>query len=300
MKPTAAMTTFGAGCAAILMAGNAAGADDNSASEDDLKPANLPIYLQDRRNGIPTSVGSVYVQDGEVLTLVDLQYNRDHDFEYDPREFGFSSPVEGESKGHYWDSSVDVLVAYGLNDDMALEIEAAASKASLEKADDDLSNMPNELKESGLGNVRARLDWRLLEENERRPEVFTYIGVLAPHNSSDHLIGTPDWVANAGAGVVRGYDWGTITFRMGLEYDLGSASELDWGEVALEYLKRLSPEMTVYGAVKVFEGDEYSLVGELQWHLSPSIILKLNSGVGLTSHGMDFSPRIGVLFSFAD
>ena len=298
MKLGAVLTNLSAACVAALMAATAAASEDENSSEDDVDPANLPPYLQDRNDGIPTSVGSIYVRDGELLTLLDLQYNRDNEFEYDPNEFGF--PSSGEFKGKYWDSSVDVLVAYGLSDDMALELEAAATKASLEKAEDDLTNMPNELKNSGLGDVRARLDWRVLEENDHRPEVFTYVGVLAPHNSSDHLIGTPDWVANAGAGVVRGFGWGTMTFRMGLEYDLGSASELDWGEVAVEYLKRLSPEMTVYGAVKVLEGDEYSLVGELQWHLSPKIILRLNSGVGLTSHGMDWSPRVGVLFSLPD
>ena len=181
-----------------------------------------------------------------------------------------------------------------------LELEAAASRASLQKADDDLTGMPSEIKESGMGHLSTRLDWRLLDETASRPEIFTYVGALIPHDSSKHLIGTPDWLAMAGAGVIRGYGWGTMTFRMGLEYDLGSASELDWGEVAVEYLKRLSPALTVYGAVQVLEGDEYSLVGEVQWHLTPAVVLKLNSGFGLTPHGMDWSPRVGVLFSFPE
>ena len=286
-------------CLASVVAATALAADKEDKDDDDAVARDaISPHQQDRGPGVPTSLASTYVRDGELLTSLEFLYNRDNEFEYDPNEFGFSAP--GEFKGKYWDSSADVLVAYGLSNDLVLELEAAASRASLEKADGDLSGMPNELKESGLGHVRTRLDWRMLAENDRRPEVFSYIGALVPHDETKHLIGTPDWVAIAGAGLVRGYDWGTMTFRMGLEYDLGSASELDWGEVAVEYLKRLSPALTVYGAVEVLEGDEYSLVGELQWQLTPAIVLKLNNGFGLTSHGMDWSPRIGVLFSFPD
>jgi hypothetical protein len=282
----------------LVMAAAAAIGDDRESPDDDVSLQSLPFFLQDRGPGVPTSLAGTYVRDAELLTSLELRYNRDNEFEYDPNEFGFSAP--GEFKGNYWDSNADVLLAYGLSDDLVLELEAAASRASLQKADEDLTGMPAELKESGLGNVRARLDWRMLAETERRPEVFTYVGALVPHDSSKHLIGTPDWVGQAGAGVIRGFDWGTLTFRMGLEYDFSSASELDWGEVAIEYLKRLSPALTMYGAVQVLEGDEYSLVGEVQWHLTPAMVLRLNSGFGLTPHGMDWSPRVGVLFTFPD
>ena len=300
MQPTSLIGNIGIVLASAFLAATALASEDkdDESKDDDSVAGSLPDYLQDRGTGVPTSMASTYVRDDELLVFLDFQYNRDNEFEYDPNEFGFASP--GEFKGHYWDSNAVVLVAYGFEEDLALELEAAASKASLQKADNDISNMPNELKESGLGDVKARLDWRILRESESRPEVFSYIGVLVPHDTSKFLVGTPDWVGNAGAGVVRGFSWGTMTFRMGVEYDFGSASEIDWGEVAVEYLKRLSPAMTVYGAVEVLEGDEFSLVGELQWHLSPNIILKLNSGVGLTSHGMDWSPKIGVIFSFPD
>jgi hypothetical protein len=298
MRPATILRDIAFACAGSLCIATVvtAGATRDAAADDDSTA--LSARTQDRGGGVPTSLASSYVRDGELLTSLAFLYNRDNEFEYDPNEFGFSAP--GEFKGNYWDSSADVLVAYGLSANLALELEAAASRASLEKADSDLSGMPNELRESGLGHVRTRLDWRMLEETDRHPEVFSYIGALVPHDASKVLIGTPDWVGIAGAGVVRGYEWGTMTFRMGLEYDFGSASELDWGEVAVEYLKRLSPGLTVYGAVQVLEGDEYSLVGELQWHLTPAIVLKLNSGFGLTSHGMDFSPRIGVLYNFPE
>ncbi|HZF25745.1 MAG TPA: hypothetical protein VEZ88_05750 [Steroidobacteraceae bacterium] len=302
MRPSTFFRNIAFGLAMTLSMAATFASDDKDKDDEDADEAvpleSLPHYLQDRRGGVPTSLASTYVREGELLLSLQFLYNRDNEFEYDPNEFGFTSP--GEFKGNYWDSSADVLVAFGLSNDLVLELEAAATRASLKKADEDLSGMPNELKESGLGDVRTRLDWRVLEETEHRPEVFTYVGALIPHDKSKQLIGTGDWLGIAGAGVVRGYDWGTMTFRMGVEYDFGSASEIDWGEVAVEYLKRLSPIMTVYGAVAVLEGDEYSLVGELQWHLSPNVVLKLNSGVGLTSHGMDWSPKIGVLFNFPD
>ena len=305
MQPSTFFRNIGFGLALTLSLATSFASDDKDNKDDEdadeaIPLESLPSYLQDRRGGVPTSLASTYVRDGELLTSLEFRYNRDNEFEYDPNEFGFPSSAPTEFKGNYWDSSADVLVAYGLSDDLVWELEAAATRASLQKADQDLSGMPNELKESGLGDVRTRLDWRMLQETEHRPEVFTYIGALIPHDKSKHLVGTADWRGIGGAGVVRGFGWGTMTFRMGVEYDFGSATEIDWGEVAIEYLKRLSPTMTVYGAVEVLEGDEYSLIGELQWHLSPTIVLKLNSGIGLSTHGMDWSPKIGVLFNFPE
>jgi hypothetical protein len=91
-----------------------------------------------------------------------------------------------------------------------------------------------------------------------------------------------------------------MTYRAGVLYDFRSNSQIDWGEVAVEYLKRVSPTISVYAGLIIDQGDEGSLVGELQWHLSPNVILKLNSGVAVMSHGIDWEPEIGVLFLFPD
>jgi hypothetical protein len=40
------------------------------------------------------------------------------------------------------------------------------------------------------------------------------------------------------------------------------------------------------------------LIGEGQLTLRPGMILKLNSGFGLTEKASNFSPEIGVLFTF--
>jgi hypothetical protein len=43
--------------------------------------------------------------------------------------------------------------------------------------------------------------------------------------------------------------------------------------------------------------DEVSLITEMQFHLSPSVFVRLNNGVGLTSKATDWAPEIGILFS---
>jgi hypothetical protein len=138
----------------------------------------------------------------------------------------------------------------------------------------------------------ARVDWRWLTESGGRPEVVTYAQVRVPHNRDDLLTGTPDWVINAGVGATRGSSWGTVTLRAAVEYDAGSASRTDWGQVALEYLKRISPHMTVLGSVQMNEGDEGSLFGQLQWRVSPDFVVQLGSGVGLTTRAIDWAPQL--------
>jgi hypothetical protein len=69
------------------------------------------------------------------------------------------------------------------------------------------------------------------------------------------------------------------------------------GEYAIEYLKRLSPQWRVYAGLEG-QSDELSAVGELQWHITPHVMVKMNSGVGLTSKATDWAPEIGILFSF--
>lgn len=295
--------------AAVDPAGFSEDEDDDSADEEDEDDdsadgapgaANLPAHLQDRGSGVPTSMFGTYVREGEWAVFPSFEYSRDHDLDYNPAEFGFTGASGDEFFGEYRAREGEVLLAYGLDDNLALELEAAAMKATLQKAANDLSNMPNELSESGLGDVRARLDWRWMTESGRRPELFTYADVLIPHNTSKLLVGTSDWLVNVGIGAIRGFSWGTTTFRAGVLYDFSSASQIDWGEVAIEYLKRVSPTVSVYGGLIMAEGDEGSLVAELQWHLSPNVVLKLNSGVALTSHAMDLAPEIGVLFLFPE
>lgn len=44
--------------------------------------------------------------------------------------------------------------------------------------------------------------------------------------------------------------------------------------------------------------DEVTLIGEVQWHVSPGVVVKINNGVGVTSKATDWAPEVGVAFSF--
>jgi hypothetical protein len=278
------------------------GSADDEDDDDEPDNSNLPPNLQDRGTGVATSMYGTYVREGEWTVFPSYEYLRDHDLDYDPAELGFPGASSDQFFGEYRAQEAELLIAYGLDDDLVLELEVGGLKSSLKKAPDDDSNMPDELSASGLGDVRVRLDWRLMTESGRRPELFTYADVQVPHDTSKPLvttsaeIGTSDWVVHAGVGAIRGYSWGTMTYRAGVLYDFRSNSQIDWGEVAVEYLKRVSPTISVYAGLIIDQGDEGSLVGELQWHLSPNVILKLNSGVAVMSHGIDWEPEIGVLF----
>lgn len=100
-----------------------------------------------------------------------------------------------------------------------------------------------------------------------------------------------------GTGVIRGLPWGTLTARAAVEYDRASTSRFDLGEWALEYLRRLSPSWRLYTGVEGTQ-DEVEFITELQWHLSPHVIVKLNNALGLTSKATDWAPEVGILFAF--
>ncbi len=289
--------------AAMLLAGTLSAQaslarEDDDADEDERETENISWRQQDRGPGVATSMFGTYVREGEWLLYTNAKYGRDDDFEYDPAEFGFANAA-GEFFGQLRSREAAVVVAYGLDDDMVLELEAAAQRATLQKGPGDPSTMPAEIRESGLGDVHARLNWRVLDEGDRRPEVFTYVDLTIPHDSSKVLIGTADWVANIGAGAIRGFSWGTMAVRAGALFELSSASVGDWGEVAVEYYKRLSPQFALYTGLIMAEGDEGSAIAELQWHVTPHMALKINSGFALTSHAVDWAPQIGVQYSFA-
>jgi hypothetical protein len=252
--------------------------------------------------GLLTSRLGTYVRAGEWLVEPAFESLDNKGFEYDPDELGFGTPI-GSFKGHYRATRGLVFVAYGLSDRAAVELEASGIDASLKKAPDDPSSMPLELAESGLGRVQSRLDWRWLPERGRRPELFSYVGVVVPHDKEKPLIGTADWIFNGGIGVIRGFRWGTMTARLGFLYDTSSSSAIDFGEYAIDYLKSLSPKVSIYLGYLVFEGDEASLATELHWSPSPRVTVRLGNRLGIvasalsaTSNSVDLAPTVGIVF----
>ncbi|NIN71022.1 MAG: hypothetical protein GTO46_03610 [Gemmatimonadetes bacterium] len=68
------------------------------------------------------------------------------------------------------------------------------------------------------------------------------------------------------------------------------------GEYGIEYLKRFSQ---LFRSTVIVEGseDEVELILDGQFHLSPHVFVRLNTGIGLTSKATDLAPEVGVLFT---
>jgi hypothetical protein len=251
--------------------------------------------LNDRGPGVPTSMFGTYIRKGELLVYPFYEYYHDRDLEYAPEEFGV--PGDVDYRAHYRAHEGLVFLSYGITSDLAVEFEMAAIRAEFDKSPLDGSAVPSRIEESGLGDVEGQIRWRFRRETAHRPELFSYAEVVVPHDGDKPLIGTADWELKAGLGVVRGYWWGTLTARAAVEFAAASTSQFDVGEYAVEYLKRLSPAWRVYLGIEG-SSDELSLITEAQWHFNDRVFLRLNNGIGLTSKATDWSPEIGIVFSF--
>lgn len=261
-----------------------------SAQEQD----RLPDYLYDRGEGLPTSMFGTYIRRGELLVYPFFEYYLDDDIEYKPADFGFG--LEEDFRGRYRASEGLLFVGYGFTDRLAIELEAAVITATLETSPDDPSGIPRKIEESGLGDVEGQLRFRWNRESQSRPELFSYFEAVAPNESEEGLIGTSDWEFKLGTGLVKGFRWGTMTFRVAGEYSL-EESKVDLGEYAVEYLTRLSPSWRVYVGVEGTQ-DEVELITEAQWHISDRVFVRVNNGFGITSKATDWAPEIGVVFAF--
>ncbi len=258
-------------------------------------PPVSPDRTRDRGEGVATSQFGSYVRHGEWIVYPYFEYYRDQDFEYAPVEFGGVGEVDFRAR--YRAKEGLFFVAYGLTPNLAVEFEAAVIRATFEKSPLDFSAVPARIEESGVGDVEGQLRWRWQRETDTRPELFSYFEAVLPHHAEKPLIGTPGWELKFGTGVVRGFAWGTLTVRGAVEYSEDSSSHFDLGEYAVEYLRRFSRTWRLYLAVEGTQ-DEVELIGELQWHVSPNVFVKFNSGVGLTSKATDWAPEIGIVFAF--
>lgn len=254
----------------------------------------LPIYLRDRGTGVSTSMFGTYITKSELIFYPFFEYYTNSDEEYAPSDLGFQGDTDyrGEYKAYEW----LVFLGYGLTEDLALELEAGVIDATLKSSPEDLSDVPDEISESGLNEVESQINWRFLKETEKIPEAFSYLHVVFPIQDEKRIIGTSDWEFDIGAGLTKGFSWGTATIRAGIAYD-GEESKVQPGEYALEYLKRLSDSWRIYAVLEGSEA-EIEFIPELQWHLQPNMIIKLNSAFGLTSKAQDWAPEVGIMFYF--
>lgn len=253
-----------------------------------------PEYLYDRGTGIPMSIFGTYVTNGELLVYPFYEYYDDSNIEYEPYDFGHLS--KQEYRGKYQANEGVIFLGYGISDRLAIEFEAGIITAKLNKAENDTSSLPQEINESGLSDVEGQIRWRWNFESATTPEFFNYFEYVFPTGEKNSLIGTSNWEFKLGAGVIKGFNWGTVTFRFALDYDTGEKN-LEPGEYALEYLKRLSDKLRIYLMIEGSQ-DEASFIPGIQWSITPGIMLNANTGIGVTSKATDFAPEVGIMFSF--
>ena len=254
----------------------------------------VPDYLRDRGTGMPTSIFGTYVRKGELLIYPFYEYYRDKNREYEPAEFGLGSTQE--FRGRYRAHEGLLFIGYGISDRVALEFEAAGIASRFNKAATDLSALPAEIRESGLSDVEAQIRWRWNHESARKPEFFNYFETVFPTGRNNSLIGTSDWEIKFGGGLIKGYSWGTVTVRAGVEY---IAAEKTWGvgEYAIEYYRRAN-RFRFYAVLEGSE-NEVAIVPGMEWNLGHGVFVKLNNGFGLTSRAIDFAPEVGIMFSLS-
>jgi len=254
----------------------------------------LPTYLKDRGEGVATSMFGTYIRGGELIVYPYWEYYHDNDKEYAPHELGFAGAQD--FRGRYRASEGLFFLAYGLTDNLAVQVEGSVIRATLEKSPLDLSDQPPRLEQSGIGDREIQFRWRWRRESEGRPELWSYLDLGFPHNKNKPLIGTVGHEAELGMGVTRGFKWGTLTARASVLYEGGSDTKWATGEYAVEYLKRLSPSWRVFAAVQGAE-DEMTFVTEAQWHLNRHVFVRFNQEIGLTRNAADWEPQLGILFT---
>lgn len=259
---------------------------------------NQSSFLNDRGTSIPSSLFGTFIKKGELLVFPSFEYTLDHNLEYQPAQYDLG--VDEDFRAKFHGANEQIYIGYGLTHWLALEFEFAYMDVHFEKSSNDNSAIPARIDESGLGDFEGQLRMRLMEENDRRPELFGFLDVTIPSHRNKLLISDSDLDFKPGIGIVRGFSWGTIIFRSDLEYNR-EASSPDIGETAIEYLRRLSQSGLAYLAIEGGEGgapDEWLLITGLQWRFTNFVSVKIDNPVGITSKATDWAPQIGLLFTF--
>ena len=264
-------------------------------TQDTTNSIGIPSYLKDRGTGMRTSIFGTYVRKNELVVYPFFEYYSDKNYEYKPEELGYT--VATDYRGRFRAHEALIFLGYGFTDWLVMEVEAAViSSGTLYKSASDHSAMPFRLKEEGFGDAQVQFDFRWLKETATRPEINSYFEINFPFQRHRKIIGTQDWEFKLGAGLTRGFSFGTIAVRIAAEYPV-EEKKIKSGEYAIEYLKRISPVVRVYGGIEGNE-DEVELITELQLHVSKKMYFKINNAFGLSSKAPDWAPEIGVAFSF--
>ena len=257
-------------------------------------PNALPAQ-SDRGIGIRTSMVETYVEPHQLLIYPFYAHTRDHNFEYQPAMFGFGSAED--FRGHYRSNEAAVFLAYGVTDWLALELEGSQISATFDKSSADTSGLPARIHATGTADIGGQVRLRLRHERGHAPEFFASVEVLPPSHGHQPLIGDAQWAVKGEIGAVRGFRWGTMTFRTTIEYNRGD-THWDLGETSLEYLRQVSPAWRMLLAIEGGEGgapDDWVLVSAARWRLARGFDLKLANGLGLFSKSTDWESQLGIL-----
>ncbi len=254
-------------------------------------------WLADRGPGMPTSLFGTYITKGEFLVYPFYEYTKNTSEEYQPTELGGEYDGTDEFMGTLVEDEYLLFLAYGISHWVHIELEGALyTKGTFETAPDDPSDLPDSIVESGLGDVESQLRWRWNKETAKKPEYYSFVEVVFPLQPDNVVVGTSDWEYAVGFGLIKGFSWGTLNGRVSLKYDEVDG-QVEAGEFAVEYLKRLSPKWRMVGTLEG-EDDEISLIGEAQWFINRRTYFKFNCGVGLSDKAPDIAPEVGIMFSF--
>ena len=257
----------------------------------------LPRYLRDRENGIPSSLFGTYIRRGELLIFPYFAYSLDNNREYQPKKLGFG--LNQDFNARFRSSQAQLFLGYGLTDWLALEVEVAYTSATFEKAPSDPSTTPARIKESGFGDIEGQLRLRVLTEGDHRPEIFGFLE-MTPSTQQRKILLKQEWDLRPGLGLVRGFSWGTLQLKLTGEYNREGKNP-DLGEIAVEYLKRLSPSLRVNLGLEGGEGgapDEFELIAGVHWRLTESMAFKLDNSIGIQPKATDWAPQLGIMLSF--
>jgi hypothetical protein len=260
----------------------------------------LPDYLSDRGPGIPTSQFGTYIESGQFMVYPFVEYDKNTDEEYTPIELRFPRPGfvgEEEFRGKLSQREAVLFLGYGISEKFAVEFEAELYVgATLHKSQLDTSPVPDRIKESGFAGAEAQVRWLWREETAEKRAMYSFFEVEFPFQDRKVLIGSQNYEFAAGIGFIRHHSWGTMNGRAQLAYD-GGEHKFELGEYAIEYLKRVNDRWRIVATIEG-EDDEISLIGEGQLTFRPGMVLKLNSGFGLTEKASNIAPEIGVIFTF--
>ncbi len=254
-----------------------------------------PDFLRDRGPGIPTSQFGTYIESGQWILYPFYEYSINREEEYHPSELGYVG--EQDYFGKIREHEAVLFIGYAFNERWAVEFETEMYvSAEFDRSPLDISAVLARIEESGFAGAEAQLRWMWGSESIRRPAFYSFFEVEFPFQDTRVLIGAQDIEYAIGTGFIKAYEWGTLNGRVSLAYD-GGEGQLELGEYALEYLKKLNKKWRVVATLEG-EDDDLSFIGEVQFTLSPNAFLKLNSGFGITEKATDFAPELGVLFTF--